>query len=136
MAQNYLDRLAAQLAATGIGAPLFMMLSNGGLTHIDEAKRVPVQLLESGPAAGALAGAFNCGINELPLSLIVSWFEQKAIAVLLTLLALGVRNIRLGPTLPAFLTPALIGVLVERFGILPTTEAKADVAASLNRLAA
>ncbi len=58
LAQNYLDRLAAQLAATGIRAPLFMMLSNGGLTHLDEAKRVPVQMLESGPAAGALAGAF------------------------------------------------------------------------------
>jgi len=56
--------------------------------------------------------------------------------VLLTLLALGVRNIRLGPTLPAFLTPALIGVLVERFGIQPTTDAELDIAASLNRLAA
>ena len=58
LAQSYLDRLAAQLSATGISAPLFMMLSNGGLTHVAEAKRVPVQLLESGPAAGALAGAF------------------------------------------------------------------------------
>lgn len=58
LAQNYLDRLAAQIAAIGIRSPLFMMLSNGGLTHLDEAKRVPVQLLESGPAAGALAGAF------------------------------------------------------------------------------
>ena len=86
--------------------------------------------------AGALAKAFDCGINDLPLTLIVSWFEQKAVAVLLTLLALGVRNIRLGPTLPAFLTPALIGVLVERFGIQPTTDARADLAASLNRLAA
>lgn len=58
MAQRYLDRLAARLATLGIGSPLFLMLSNGGLTHIEEAKRVPVQLLESGPAAGALAGAF------------------------------------------------------------------------------
>jgi hydroxylamine reductase len=86
--------------------------------------------------AGALAKAFDCGINELPLTLVVSWFEQKAIAVLLTLLALGVRNIRLGPTLPAFLTPALIGVLVERFGIQPTGEPGADIAASLSRQAA
>ena len=86
--------------------------------------------------AGALAKAFDCGINELPLTLVVSWFEQKAIAVLLTLLALGVRNIRLGPTLPAFLTPTLIGVLVERFGIQPTTDAGLDIAASLSRLAA
>ncbi|CAH2602236.1 protein S-nitrosylase [Rhodovastum atsumiense] len=85
--------------------------------------------------AGALAEAFGCGINDLPLSLVVSWFEQKAAAVLLTLVALGVRNIRLGPTLPAFLTPTLIGVLVERFGIQTITTAEADIAASLQRAA-
>jgi hydroxylamine reductase len=83
--------------------------------------------------AQALAGAFNCGVNELPLSLIISWFEQKAAAVLLTLLALGVRNIRLGPTLPAFLTPTLVEVLVNKFGILPITTAEADVAAAMQR---
>jgi hydroxylamine reductase len=81
--------------------------------------------------AQALAGAFGCGVNELPLSLIVSWFEQKAAAVFLTLLALGVRNVRLGPTLPGFLTPALVDVLVNRFGVLPVTEAKADIAAAM-----
>ena len=81
--------------------------------------------------AQALAGAFGCGVNDLPLSLIVSWFEQKAVAVLLTLLALGVRNIRLGPTLPAFLTPALLDVLVSRFGIQPITTAEADIAAAM-----
>ena len=81
--------------------------------------------------AQALAGAFNCGVNELPLSLIVSWFEQKAAAVLLTLLALGVRNVRLGPTLPAFLTPTLVDVLVNQFGVLPITDAKADIAAAM-----
>lgn len=86
--------------------------------------------------AQALAGAFGCGVNELPLSLIVSWFEQKAAAVLLTLLALGVRNVRLGPTLPAFLTPTLVDVLVKRFGILTITTAEADVAASMRRQAA
>ncbi len=85
--------------------------------------------------ATKLAEAFGVGVNELPLSLIVSWFEQKAAAVLLTLLALGVRNVRLGPTLPAFLTPALVDVLVEKFGIQPITEAKADIAAALNRAA-
>jgi hydroxylamine reductase len=84
----------------------------------------------------ALANAFGCGVNELPLSLIVSWFEQKAAAVLLTLLALGVRNVRLGPTLPAFLTPALVDVLVKEFGVLPITTAEADIAASLSRTAA
>ncbi len=86
--------------------------------------------------AGALAKAFECGVNDLPLSLIVSWFEQKAAAVFLTLLALGVRNVRLGPTLPAFLTPALLDVLVNRFGIQPITTADADIAAALNRKAA
>jgi len=86
--------------------------------------------------ATALAGAFECGVNELPLSLVVSWFEQKAAAVLLTLLALGIRNIRLGPTLPAFLTPNLVQVLVDKYGLLPITTAQADIEASLTRKAA
>lgn len=85
--------------------------------------------------AQALAGAFECGVNDLPLSLIVSWFEQKAAAVFLTLLALGVRNVRLGPTLPAFLTPALLDVLVNRFGIRPIGEAEADIQDALARAA-
>lgn len=75
----------------------------------------------------ALADAFECGVNELPLSLIISWFEQKAAAVLLTLLSLGITNIHLGPTLPAFLTPNLIDVLVDKFQLTPTGDAKADL---------
>ena len=67
--------------------------------------------------AVALAGAFNCGVNELPLSLILSWYEQKAVAILLTLLSLGIKNIRLGPSLPAFITPNVLAFLVENFGI-------------------
>ena len=86
--------------------------------------------------AQALADAFHCGVNDLPLSLIISWFEQKAVAVFLTLLALGVRNVRLGPTLPAFLTPALLDVLVKRFAIAPITTAEADIEAALRRKAA
>lgn len=85
--------------------------------------------------ATKLAEAFGVGVNELPLSLIVSWFEQKAAAVLLTLLALGVRNVRLGPTLPAFLSPAVADVLIERFGVRPIGDAKADIAAALARAA-
>lgn len=81
--------------------------------------------------ASALAEAFECGVNDLPLSLIISWFEQKAAAVLLTLLALGIRNIRLGPTLPAFLTPNLVQVLVDQFALKPVGEAKADIQAAL-----
>ncbi|WP_321785543.1 hydroxylamine reductase [Paraburkholderia sp. J94] len=86
--------------------------------------------------AVALAEAFECGVNDLPLSLVISWFEQKAAAVLLTLLALGVRNIRLGPTLPAFLTPGVLQLLIEQFGIQPIGDAHADLAAALARKAA
>lgn len=85
--------------------------------------------------AGALAEAFDCSVNDLPLSLVVSWFEQKAAAVLLTLLALGIRNIRLGPTLPAFITPNVLATLVDGFGIQPITNAQDDIAAALNRAA-
>lgn len=79
----------------------------------------------------ALANAFECEVNDLPLSLFISWFEQKAAAVLLTLLALGIRNIRLGPSLPAFLTPAAVAVLVEQFGLMPIGDAGEDLASAL-----
>jgi hydroxylamine reductase len=82
--------------------------------------------------AGALANAFGCGVNDLPLSLVLSWYEQKAIAILLTLLHLGIRNIRIGPTLPAFITPAVLGVLQEKFNIMAITTPQADLAAILN----
>jgi hydroxylamine reductase len=81
--------------------------------------------------AVALANAFGTDVNGLPLSLVLSWYEQKAVAVLLTLLSLGVKNIRLGPSLPAFVTPAVLGVLVEKFGIKATTTPDADLAAML-----
>jgi len=83
--------------------------------------------------AGALAKAFNCGVNELPLSLILSWYEQKAVCVLLSLLYLGVRDIRIGPSIPAFLTPEIVQVLVEKFGISPITTVKEDMAACLSK---
>jgi hydroxylamine reductase len=69
--------------------------------------------------AVALANAFDCGVNDLPLSMILSWYEQKAVAILLTLLHLGIKDIRLGPSLPAFITENVLGVLVEKFGIRP-----------------
>jgi len=81
--------------------------------------------------AQALAGAFDCGVNDLPLSLVLSWYEQKAVAILLTLLWLGVRNIRIGPTLPAFLSPAVLDLLHENYNLMPTTTAEADLAAML-----
>ncbi len=81
--------------------------------------------------AVALAEAFKCGVNELPLSFVLSWYEQKAVAILLTLLHLGIKNIRLGPSLPAFVTPSVLSVLVEKFNIAPITTPEADLAAIL-----
>jgi hydroxylamine reductase len=81
--------------------------------------------------AVALADAFGCGVNELPLSMVLSWYEQKAVAILLTLLHLGVKNIRLGPVLPAFVTPMALQVLVEKFNIMPITTAQQDLEAIL-----
>ena len=78
--------------------------------------------------AAALADAFKCGVNDLPLSFVLSWYEQKAVAVLLTLLHLGVKNIRLGPSLPAFASPAVLKVLAESFGIAPISTVDHDMA--------
>ena len=81
--------------------------------------------------ASALADAFKCGVNDLPLSLILSWYEQKAVCILLSLLHLGIRNIRLGPSLPAFVTPAVLDVLVKTFAIAPITTPEQDLKAIL-----
>ena len=81
--------------------------------------------------AVALAQAFNTDVNGLPLSLIISWYEQKAVAVLLTLLSLGIKNIRLGPSLPAFVTPNVLKVLVDKFNVMPITTPDADLKAIL-----
>jgi hydroxylamine reductase len=83
--------------------------------------------------ASALAEAFDTDVNSLPLSLILSWYEQKAVCILLTLLSLGIRNIRLGPSLPAFVTPPVLKVLVEKFGIAPIATAQEDLKAALTR---
>ncbi len=81
--------------------------------------------------AVALADAFDCGVNDLPLSMVLSWYEQKAVAILLTLLHLGVKDIRLGPSLPAFVTPAVLQVLVENFNIMPIGTVEEDLEAIL-----
>ena len=82
--------------------------------------------------AVALANAFNCGVNDLPLTLVISWFEQKAVAVLLTLLALGVKGITIGPNPPAFITPNVFKILQEKFDLrLPGKSAAADLAAAI-----
>ncbi|NLI82768.1 MAG: hydroxylamine reductase [Deltaproteobacteria bacterium] len=81
--------------------------------------------------AVALAKAFNVGVNDLPLSMILSWYEQKAVAILLTLFHLGIKNIRLGPSLPAFVTPNVLDVLVKNFNIMPISTPDEDLKAIL-----
>jgi hydroxylamine reductase len=79
--------------------------------------------------AQALAEAFKVEVNDLPLSMVLSWYEQKAVAILLSLLYLGIKNIRLGPSLPAFITPNILKVLVEKFNIMPVTTPEEDLKA-------
>lgn len=81
--------------------------------------------------AVALAQALRCGVNDLPLSLILSWYEQKAVSILLTLLALDVKNIRIGPSLPAFISPNILNVLVEKWHLTPISAADEDLKAIL-----
>lgn len=83
--------------------------------------------------AQALAEAFGVGINELPLSLVLSWYEQKAVCILLTLLHLGFKNILLGPSLPAFVSPGVLKVLVDSYGIAPISDPDSDLAKLLNK---
>ena len=81
----------------------------------------------------ALADAFGCGVNDLPLSMVLSWYEQKAVCILLTLLYLGVRGIYLGPSLPAFVSPGVLKVLVENYDIHPISDVDGDMKAMLGR---
>jgi hydroxylamine reductase len=85
--------------------------------------------------AVALAGAFEVGVNDLPLSMVLSWYEQKACAILLTLLHLGIKDIRLGPSLPAFVTPNVLKVLVDNFNIMPIKTPDEDLQAILGQAA-
>lgn len=75
----------------------------------------------------ALANAFDCGVNDLPLSMVLSWYEQKAVCILLTLLHLGIKNILLGPSLPAFISPNVLNVLVENYNIGPISTPEEDL---------
>ena len=83
--------------------------------------------------AVALSGAFGCDVNELPLSYVLSWYEQKAVCILLTLLHLGIKNIYLGPTLPAFISPNILSFLVENYGIAPISTPEDDLAKILKK---
>ena len=82
----------------------------------------------------ALADALKCGVNDLPLSLVLSWYEQKAVCILLTLLHLGIKNIYLGPSLPAFLSPNVLQYLVENYRISPIGDPKEDLEKMLERV--
>ncbi|MBQ3119820.1 MAG: hydroxylamine reductase, partial [Peptococcaceae bacterium] len=79
--------------------------------------------------AVALAEAFDCSVNELPLSMILSWYEQKAVSILLTLLHLGIKNIKLGPTLPAFVSANVLNLLAENYNIALITTVEQDLKA-------
>ena len=81
----------------------------------------------------ALADAFGCGVNDLPLSLVLCWFEQKAVCILIALLALGIRNIRLGPTLPPFLSPVIVAALQQKYDLKAVTTPENDLQAILGR---
>lgn len=83
--------------------------------------------------ASALAEAFGCSVNDLPLTLVLSWYEQKAVCILLSLLHLGIKNIYLGPTLPAFLSENVLGYLVEQFQISPTGTPEEDLKKMLGK---
>lgn len=84
----------------------------------------------------ALAEAFETDVNNLPLSIILSWYEQKAVAILLSLFYLGIKNMRIGPTLPSFITPSIYNVLKEKFNVMPITTADEDLKAILGDNAA
>ena len=81
----------------------------------------------------ALADAFGCSVNELPLSLVLCWFEQKAVCILIALLALGIKGIRLGPTLPAFLSPGVVAALQQKYDLKAVTTPENDLQAILGR---
>lgn len=81
----------------------------------------------------ALSEAFDCGVNDLPLSIVLSWYEQKAVVILLSLLHLGIKNIRIGPSLPAFISPNILNFLVENFNVTPITSAQEDLEAILGK---
>ena len=77
--------------------------------------------------ASALAEVFGCGVNDLPLTLVLSWYEQKAVCILLSLLDLGIKNIHIGPTIPAFLSPGVLNILVEQYGLTPVSTPEEDL---------
>ena len=111
--------IGVSAAVQGGGAPLPRLLDCGQCNDAYSAIQIAL----------ALAKTFNCGVNDLPLTLVLSWYEQKAVVILLTLLHLGIKGMRIGPSLPAFLSPPVLGVLAEKFDLKPITTPQADLAA-------
>ena len=135
--RNYYNELAEKVPADGIiltlacGKYRFNKLDFGDIGGIPRLLDVG-QCNDSYSAvkiALALADAFECGVNDLPLSIILSWFEQKAVAILLTLLNLGIQGIRIGPSLPAFVSPGVLNVLVNEYGVKPISTPDEDLQA-------
>ena len=142
--RNYYTDLAAALpkdtVCLTLGCGKFRVLNEdmgeiGGLPRLIDMGQCN-DAFSAVKVAQALAQAFGTDVNGLPLSLVLSWFEQKAVCILLALLHLGVKDIRIGPDLPAFITPAVLNVLVEKFQIKPIGKVEDDLAAMLNKHAA
>jgi hydroxylamine reductase len=148
--RNYYTELAQQvpedcvILTLACGKYRFNKLEFGEIPLRDEATGDTVggipRLLDCGQCndaysaiqiATALAGAFGCGVNDLPLSLVLSWYEQKAVCILLSLLHLGIQNMRIGPSLPAFVGPNVLNVLVEKFNLTPIGTPEEDLKAIL-----
>lgn len=138
--RNYYTEFVKQTPADSIVLTLACGKYRFNDLHLGEIAGLP-RILDMGQCndaysaiqvAAALAEAFGCSINELPLSFVLSWYEQKAVCILLTLLHLGIKNIRLGPTLPAFLSPNILNFLVENYGIAPITTPEEDLKALLS----
>lgn len=139
--RNYYTELAQQVPADCIILTLACGKNRFNRLEFGDIGGIP-RLLDVGQCndaysairiAMALAEAFNCEINELPLTMILSWYEQKAHVILLTLLYLGVKNIRLGPSLPAYVSPNVLNVLVNNYALGPITSPEKDIAWALSK---
>jgi hydroxylamine reductase len=137
--RNYYTRFAEQLPKDTVILTLACGKYRFNKLELGEIGGIP-RLLDVGQCndaysavqiALALAGAFKCGVNDLPLSVVLSWYEQKAVVVLLSLLSLGIQNIKLGPSLPAFITPNVLSFLVDKFNIGPIGTVEEDMAQML-----
>jgi hydroxylamine reductase len=137
--RNYYTRMAEQLPKDTViltlacGKYRFNKLDLGDIGGIPRLLDVGQcnDTYQAVQVALALANAFDCGVNDLPLSIILSWYEQKAIVCLLSLLSLGIQNIRVGPSLPAFVTPNVLNFLVENFNLAPIGTVEEDIRATL-----